>query len=70
MASYTPGLTYNPDGSLTLYFGTEKPDGVPEANYLPVPPRNFNLMLRFYGPQGVVENGQYVPPPVTEYSGY
>lgn len=70
MASYTPGLTYNSDGSLTLYFGTEKPDGVPEANYLPVPPRNFNLMLRFYGPQGVVEDGQYVPPPVTEYSGY
>ena len=70
VASYTPGLTYNPDGSLTLYFGTEKPEGVPEANYLPVPPRHFNLMLRFYGPQGVVEKGQYVPPPVTEYSAY
>ncbi len=65
VASYTPNLEYNPDGSLTLYFGTEKPDGVPVANYLPVPPRDFNLMLRFYGPQGIVEEGQYVPPPVT-----
>ena len=70
VASYTRCLTYNADGSLTLFFGTKKPEGVPEANYLPVPPRKFNLMLRFYGPQGVVEDGQYVPPPVTEYSGY
>ena len=70
VASYTPGLTYNSDKSLTLYFGTTKPDGVPAANYLPVPPRKFNLMLRFYGPQGVVEDGAYVPPPVTEQSGY
>ncbi len=69
VASYTPELTYDSDGSLTLYFGTSKPDGVPEANYLPVPPRKFNLMLRFYGPQGVVADKQYVPPPVLEYSG-
>jgi hypothetical protein len=70
VASYTPGLTYNSDGSLTLYFGTRKPDGVPEANFLPVPPRKFNLMLRFYGPQGVVAEKAYVPPPVRKYSAY
>ncbi len=66
IASYTPGLTNNSDGSLTLYFGTSQPEGVPAANFLPIPPRRFNLMLRFYGPEpgGSVATNTYVPPPV------
>ena len=64
IASYTPGLEYNSDGSLTIYLGTSKSAGAPDANYLPAPPRKFNLMLRFYGPQGQVAAQAYVPPPV------
>ncbi len=66
VASYTPGLQFSADGSLTLYFGVTQPAGVPVANYLPIPPRGFNLMLRFYGPTpgGSVDNNTYTPPPI------
>ncbi len=66
VASYTPNLHYNRDGSLTVIMATSQPLGVSRANYLPVPPTAFNLMLRFYGPEPntSVENNTYVPPPV------
>lgn len=63
VACYTPGLKYNTDGSLTLYFAVSKPNGVPEANYVPILPGTFNLMLRVYGPTGNTVSG-YVPPAV------
>jgi hypothetical protein len=37
---------------------------VPFANWLPIPKRNFNVMLRVYGPEGSVATNQYVPPAV------
>ena len=64
VASYTPGLVYNADGSLTIHFAPEQPEGVPFANWLPVPRRNFNVMLRVYGPAGSVAANQYVPPAI------
>jgi hypothetical protein len=64
VASYTPGLVYNADGSLTIHFAMEQPKGVPFANWLPIPRRNFNAMLRVYGPEGSVANNQYVPPAI------
>lgn len=67
VASYTPGLVTNPDGSISIYLATELPSGVPAANWLPIPSRNFNLMLRVYGPQGSVANDTYVPPAIQEY---
>ena len=63
VASYTPGLQYNSDdGSLSVYMAMLPPAGVPIANWLPIPPRPFNIMLRVYGPKGNVANGTYVPP--------
>jgi hypothetical protein len=64
VASYTPGLEYNPDGSLSVYLGTAPPKGVPEANWLPAPPGPFNIMLRVYGvePNSSIANDTYVPP--------
>lgn len=62
VASYTPGLTYNPDGSLSVYMATSPPEGMPTANWLPVPPGEFNIMLRVYGPAGDVADNSYVPP--------
>jgi hypothetical protein len=64
VASYTPGLQTNADGSLSVYLATELPQGVPEANWLPVPLGPFNIMLRIYGvvPNSNIANNTYVPP--------
>jgi hypothetical protein len=62
VASYTPGLQPNTDGSLSIYMARQLPVGVPMANWLPIPPGAFNLMLRVYGPKGTVADNAYVPP--------
>jgi hypothetical protein len=64
VASYTPHLAYNSDGSITLYIAREKPHGVPPANWLPVGRGPFNIMLRVYGPQGSVAHNKYTPPAI------
>jgi hypothetical protein len=72
VASYTPGLKKNSDGSLSIYISKAKPYGVPEENWLPVSPvsnRAFNVMLRVYGvvPNSDVAKNKYVPPPVERW---
>jgi hypothetical protein len=62
VASYKPGLQTNADGSLSVYMALELLEGVPEANWLPVPLGPFNIMLRVYGPDGSVADNTYVPP--------
>jgi hypothetical protein len=62
VASYTPGLTYNGDGSVTVYMSTQPPANAPIGNWLPIPPGKFNIVLRVYGPAGDVANNTYVPP--------
>ena len=53
VASYTPGLQKNADGSLTLYIQPNPPTTAPSANWLPVPSNGeFSIVLRVYGPQG------------------
>jgi hypothetical protein len=66
VASYTPGLQKNRDGSISIYISRTKPVGVPAANWLPVSSRPFNVMLRVYGVQSgsSVADNTYVPPPV------
>ena len=64
VASYTPGLLYNTDGSLTIYISTTRPPGVPMANWLPVWRFRFNVMLRIYGTTDTAST--YVPPAITE----
>jgi len=66
VASYTPHLAYNSDGSITLYIAREKPHGVPPANWLPVGKGAFNIMLRVYGPQGDVAHNNYLPPAIVK----
>lgn len=54
---------YGSDGSLTLYFASEKPAGAPEGNWLPTPKDAiYRLTFRFYGPLDGVSNGTYWPP--------
>jgi len=66
IASYTPGLVYGDDGSLTLWLSKVRPSEAPEANWLHVSSGRFNIMLRVYGPEGTVAKGTYVPPPIVK----
>lgn len=67
VASYTPGLETNPDGSISIYISKIPPNGVPLANWLPVGNRRFNIMLRLYGPE--LAPGTYVPPAIVRVKG-
>jgi hypothetical protein len=59
------GLTYADDGSLTLTIQSEKPDGSPEANWLPAPSDGgFKVALRLYSPKPEVAQGAWQPPPI------
>ncbi|UWX03710.1 DUF1254 domain-containing protein [Pseudoxanthomonas sp. NC8] len=61
------GLKYNPDGSLTLYFGPEKPADASDSNWLPTPKEwDYRLTFRFYGPKGGVTDGSYFLPPLVK----
>ena len=66
VARYTPGLQYNPDGSLTIHMSVTKPRNVPEANWLPIRRGPFEVALRVYGPTGNTAVGAgYIPPGIT-----
>lgn len=62
VASYTPNLAQNPDGSISIYIYRQLPPGIPPANWLPAPQGQFDVMLRVYGPEGSVATNDYVPP--------
>lgn len=51
------------DGSLTLWFAPQKPDGVPDANWLPTPAgEQYCLTWRCYGPDQATMLGNWYPP--------
>jgi hypothetical protein len=62
VASYTPGLRYNKNGSLSIYMAKRPPAAVAASNWLPIPDGPFNVVLRVYGPEGAVADNSYVPP--------
>ncbi|WP_179062831.1 DUF1214 domain-containing protein [Pseudomonas taiwanensis] len=56
-------LRHNQDGSLTLYFGPQPPEGAADANWLPtLAGQNYRLVFRYYGAKGAVAGGGYFPP--------
>lgn len=59
----TKSMKQNPDGSLTIYIGNNKPAAGTD-NWLPAPPADFNLMMRIYGPKEEVLSGKWTPPAV------
>jgi hypothetical protein len=67
VASYTPGLKRNRDGSITVYIQPNRPR-IPSRrpNWLPVPKDGpFSIVLRVYGPTGNTAAGKvYVPPEI------
>jgi hypothetical protein len=56
-------LHNNADGSLDLYFQNEAPPV--QANWLPAPKGQFNLVMRLYAPKPDALTGKWNPPPVT-----
>jgi hypothetical protein len=47
----SPAAELNDDGSITLHFGPEKPQGVPDGNFVQtIPGRGWFQILRFYSP--------------------
>ncbi len=57
-------LTFNEDGSLTLYVQYEPPGREKEPNWLPASQKDFNLVMRLYSPKKEVLDGAWKPPAV------
>jgi hypothetical protein len=62
-------LKRNADGSITIYLQAESPGKDKESNWLPIPPEEFNVMLRLYWPQKAVLDGEWAPPPIERVRG-
>jgi len=55
-------LKFNPDGSLTLYAGTESPGEDKESNWVPAPKGTFSLYIRAYWGKEAILDGSWKPP--------
>ncbi|MGI9275057.1 MAG: DUF1254 domain-containing protein, partial [Endozoicomonas sp.] len=63
VGSMTEDLTFNEDGSLTLYFSHAKPASAEQlSNWLPAPKDDFMLQVRLYEPRDEVVQGQFQLP--------
>jgi len=60
------GMTLDDDGGIAIYIAAEKPEGVPEENWLPIPREDLDLSLqmRLYEPD--LEKMKTWKPPVAE----
>ena len=53
-------LDYNEDGSVDVYFGPVRPDGVKESNYVPtIEGKGWFPYFRFYGPEPALFKGEF-----------
>jgi len=59
-------LKYNPDGSLTLYFGAKSPGKDKETNWVPAPDGTFSLYIRCYWAEQSILDGTWMPPQVVK----
>jgi hypothetical protein len=61
----TSGLSYNRNGSLTLYIQHDEPSSAAaRANWLPAPDGTFHMILRLYQPSAAALDLAWKPPPV------
>jgi hypothetical protein len=59
-------LTYEENGDLVIFCGTELLDGYHKTNWLPTPKdMNFSLTIRCYGPKQVIVDGTWFAPEIT-----
>lgn len=59
----TRGLRFDKDGSLSLYLSSTRPASG-TANWLPVPPGTYHVVMRLYLPRAEALDGRYVLPPI------
>jgi hypothetical protein len=59
-------LKYNPDGSLTMYFGSKSPGKDKESNWVPAPQGAFSLYIRAYWSEQPILDGSWMPPQVVK----
>ncbi|ABG33218.1 DUF1254 domain-containing protein [Roseobacter denitrificans] len=65
IGTYTPGLVYDDDGSLTITIQNAAPEGDgATSNWLPAPEGGFYMNLRLYGPDDGLATGTWAPPAV------
>lgn len=62
-----PDLVRNPDGGITLYVQHASPGPEQEANWLPSPAGDFQMILRTYWPERAITDGAWTPPQVTRH---
>jgi hypothetical protein len=62
IGSSTAGLKSNADGSLVIYVSAKSPGKSNESNWLPAPNGPFWTVLRTYGPDDSILNGNYKRP--------
>jgi hypothetical protein len=55
-------LKFNSDGSLDIFIQHEFPGAKREANWLPAPNKDFNLVLRCYLPGASIQEQRWAPP--------
>jgi hypothetical protein len=63
-------MTFNKDGSLTIYVQNKSPGQDKEANWLPAPATDFEMTIRTYWPKPEVNNGEWTPPAVARASSH
>ena len=57
-----PAPATNADGSIDIHFAADKPDGVPDENWIRVlPDRGFFVYIRYYGPLNDFNDKTWVP---------
>jgi hypothetical protein len=57
-------LKAGPDGSLEILIQHARPEPAQQANWLPAPAGEFNLIMRLYWPQRAILDGSWTPPAV------
>ena len=57
-------MTFNEDGSLTLYLQKDSPGKEKESNWLPAPDGTFYMLLRLYGPEASFFDGTWEVPQI------
>jgi hypothetical protein len=66
LGTKSKSLQYNPDGSLTLFFGAKSPGKNKETNWVPAPNGTFSLYIRAYWPEKAILDGSWMPPNVAK----
>lgn len=61
-------LVRNPDGGITIYLQHTTPGPEKEANWLPTPAGDFQMILRTYWPEKAITDRTWIPPKVTKVS--